>query len=62
MQFIIGATLSRRVDISISHAAGAAAYGVAAFGPGVLAATAAFNTSMAYVLTSLIFATASAFC
>jgi integral membrane protein (TIGR00529 family) len=60
--FIIGATLSRRVDVSISLAAGAAAYGVAAFGPGVLAATAAaFNTSMAYVLTSLIFAMALGF-
>jgi hypothetical protein len=59
--FIIGATLSRRVDVSISLAAGAVAYGVAAFGPGVLAATAAFSTSMAYVLTSLIFATALGF-
>lgn len=60
--FIIGATLSRRVDVSISLAAGAVAYGVAAFGPGVLAATAAaFNTSMAYVLTSLIFAMALGF-
>ena len=59
MLFIIGATLSRRVDVSISLAV---AYGVAAFGPGVLAATAAaFNTSMAYVLTSLIFATALGF-
>jgi hypothetical protein len=60
--FIIGAALSRRVDVSISLAAGAAACGVAAFGPGVLAATAAaFNTSMAYVLTSLILATALGF-
>ena len=32
MLFIIGATLSRRVDVSISLAAGAVAYGVAAFG------------------------------
>jgi len=44
--FIIGANLSRRVDVSISLAVGAAACGVAAFGPEVLAATAAaFNTS-----------------
>lgn len=41
MLFIIGATLSRRVNISISLAAGAVAYGVAAFGLGVLAAIAA---------------------
>jgi hypothetical protein len=57
--FIIGATLSRGVDASISLAAGAVAYGVAAFGLGVLAA--AFNTSTACVLTSLIFATALGF-
>ncbi len=62
MLFIIGATLFRRVDVSISLAAGAAAYGVVAFGPGVLAATAAaFNTSMTYVLTALIFAMALGF-
>jgi hypothetical protein len=60
--FIIDATLSRRVDVSIPLAAGAVAYCVAAFGPGVLAATAAaFNTSTACVLTSLIFATALGF-
>jgi hypothetical protein len=39
--FTIGATLSRRVDVSISLVAGAVAYGVAAFGLGVLAAIAA---------------------
>ncbi len=62
MLFIIGATPSRRVDVSISLAADAAAYGVVAFGPWVLAAiAAAFNTSMAYVLTSLIFAMALGF-
>ena len=62
MLIIIRADLSRRVDVSISLAAGAVAYGVAAFGPGALAATAAaFNTSMAYVLTSLIFAVALGF-
>ena len=62
MLIIIGAVLSRRVDVSISLAAGAVAYGVAAFGPGFLAATAAaFNTSMAYVLTSLAFAMALGF-
>jgi hypothetical protein len=57
--FTIGAALSRRANVSISLAAGAVAYGVAAFGLGVLAA--AFNTSMACVLTSLIFATALGF-
>jgi hypothetical protein len=59
---IIGANLSRRVDVSISLAARAVAYGIAAFGPGVLAATAAaFNAFKAYVLTSLIFAVALGF-
>ncbi len=57
--FIIAATLSRKIDVSLSLAIGAAAYGVAAFGPEVVKVTAsAFNQSMAYVLASLVFAMA----
>ncbi len=57
--FIIAATLSRKIDVSLSLAIGAAAYGVTAFGPEVVKVTAsAFNQTMAYVLASLVFAMA----
>jgi Uncharacterized conserved protein len=60
--FIIGATLSRKLDVSISLTVGALAYGVAAFGLDVLQVTlSAFDWSMAYVLSSLIFAMALGF-
>ncbi|WP_309544145.1 hypothetical protein [Pyrobaculum aerophilum] len=56
--FIIGATLSRKIDVSISLALGALAYGLTALGPAkfLTATLSAFNQSMAYVITSLIFA------
>nr|WP_287069658.1 DUF401 family protein [Pyrobaculum sp.] len=58
--FIIGATLSRKIDVSISLALGALAYGLTALGPAkfLTATLSAFNQSMAYVITSLIFAMA----
>ncbi|ACB40115.1 DUF401 family protein [Pyrobaculum neutrophilum] len=56
---IIAGTLSRKLDVSASLAAGALLYGAAALGPRMPAATAAaFNESMAYVISSLVFAMA----
>ncbi|MGC8973879.1 MAG: DUF401 family protein [Thermoproteus sp.] len=56
---VIGGTLSRKIDVSISLPLGAALYGILALGPSVVEATAAaFNYSMFEVLTSLVLAMA----
>jgi hypothetical protein len=56
---VIGGTLSKKIDVSISLPLGAALYGILALGPSVVEATAAtFNYSMFEVLTSLVLAMA----
>lgn len=56
---VVAGSLSRRVDVAVSLAAGAALYGALALGPRALAATlSAFNYSMFNVLASLALAMA----